>query len=249
MRSFVANADTDLILPVRNVERIIRLETNFAMNAGPTLNRLKRFPGEYACTWLPWICFYLGRFDEAIAFGQIEDTQHACEQIFEFHELVGVELAEAVTKTTAGVAQIAAGQMDAGLNLLKAGRQALLEGEAMTAYCLCEYIMGKVYLQMTAKTEPLSFLTLVRNIGFIVKNVPFAAQKAEKHFEKAIELSQKIGAKSISGPAYLDMGLLYHCQKKDERARESITKAVKIFKECEAEVYLKQARKELKSLS
>jgi class 3 adenylate cyclase/tetratricopeptide (TPR) repeat protein len=181
--------------------------------------------------------------------GQMEDTQHACKQIFEFHELVGVELAEAVTKTTAGVAQIAAGQMDAGLNMLKAGRQELLEGEAITAYCLCEYIMGKVYLQMTAKTEPLGFLTFAKNIGFIVKNVPFAAQKAEKHFEKAIELGQKIGAKSISGPAYLDMGLLFQYKKKDDRAIECITKAVKIFEECEAEVYLKQAREALESLS
>jgi tetratricopeptide (TPR) repeat protein len=180
--------------------------------------------------------------------GQMDDARQACRQIFEFHEHFGVELGEAATLGFAGVAQIAEGQMDAGLSLMKAGRRALREGEAISSYCLCEYVMGKMYLQMTAKTEPLNFLTLAKNIGFIIKNLPFAAQKAEEHLTKAIECAEKIGAKSVSGPAYFDLGLFYRSKKKDDRAKECISEAVKIFEECEAEVYLKQANEALDSL-
>ena len=38
------DADKNLILPVQNVEPIIRLETNFVMNADPILYWLKKFP-------------------------------------------------------------------------------------------------------------------------------------------------------------------------------------------------------------
>ena len=43
-RSFAADAEKNLNLPVQNVEPIIRLKINFAMNAEPILNRSKRFP-------------------------------------------------------------------------------------------------------------------------------------------------------------------------------------------------------------
>jgi hypothetical protein len=41
--SFAADAEASFISPAQNVERIILLETNSVMNAGPILNRLKRF--------------------------------------------------------------------------------------------------------------------------------------------------------------------------------------------------------------
>ncbi len=35
------------------------------------------------------------------------------------------------------------------------------------------------------------------HIGFLVRNVPFAGKKAEDHFNKVIEISREIGAKSV----------------------------------------------------
>ena len=81
-----------------------------------------------------------------------------------------------------------------------------------------------------------------------MKNVPFADKKADSHFNNAIEVAKEIGAISISGPAYLDWGLLHKAKKRKEQARECISKAIELFEQCEADVYLKQANEALESI-
>jgi tetratricopeptide (TPR) repeat protein len=89
---------------------------------------------------------------------------------------------------------------------------------------------------------------MAKNIGFLAKTVPFATKKAEEHFNKSIELFKEIGMKGYLGVAYLSLGLLYKASKRTDQARQSILKAVDIFQECEAEVYLRQANEALGSL-
>ena len=98
------------------------------------------------------------------------------------------------------------------------------------------------------QAENPSLSIMAKNIGFLVKNVPFAAKKAEEHFNKAIELMKEIGAKGFLGPVYLSMGKLYKATKKTEQARQCLLEAVHTFEECEAETYLKQAKEILGAL-
>ena len=111
-----------------------------------------------------------------------------------------------------------------------------------------EYILGAVHSQIAAGPRP-SLSIVVKNIGFLVKTVPFATKKVEEHFNKAIELLKEIGAKGFLGLSILSLGLLYQSSKRNEDARQSILEAVNILEECEAEAYLKQAREALESLS
>ncbi len=50
------------------------------------------------------------------------------------------------------------------------------------------------------------------------------------------------------GQAYLDLGLLHRAKKRNDKAQECISEAIKIFEECKAEGFLKQARDALASL-
>jgi tetratricopeptide (TPR) repeat protein len=81
-----------------------------------------------------------------------------------------------------------------------------------------------------------------------LKNVPFAAKKAENHFQKAIEVAQEIGAKGLLGQVKLDLGLLYKVNGNPDNARKCISDAIQLFEECEADIYLKQAREALAAL-
>ena len=89
---------------------------------------------------------------------------------------------------------------------------------------------------------------MLKNIGFLIKNVPGASKKAEDHFRQTIEVAKEIGANGLLGPAYLDLSLLHKAKKRKDSARECVSEAIKIFEECGAEIYLKQAREELASL-
>ena len=134
-------------------------------------------------------------------------------------------------------------------------------------YALSEFSLGMVYSQIVEGAGPrsmrtksgkaqkgvrsiprVSLSTMAKNIGFLIKNVPFASKKAEKHFNRAIELAKEIGMKGTMGMAYLDLGLLHKTKKRTEQARRCISEAIQLFEQCEAEFYLKQAREALASL-
>jgi len=81
-----------------------------------------------------------------------------------------------------------------------------------------------------------------------VKNIPFARKKAERYFKNAIKSSQEIGAKGLIGQAYLNLGLLYKAKKRNTSAKKYIQEAIEVFEQCEAEMYIKQAREALASM-
>ena len=131
--------------------------------------------------------------------------------------------------------------------LLEKAQKTLIRNQRRVHYALSEYILGEVNSQIATGPKP-SLSIMAKNIGFLVKNVPFATKKAEEHFNKAIELFQEIGAKSFLGQSYLSMGLLYKASKRTDQARQCILEAIDIFQECEAEAYLKQANEAFDSL-
>jgi tetratricopeptide (TPR) repeat protein len=142
---------------------------------------------------------------------------------------------------------IAKGHMRKGLNMLEKVQQLSIKNKRRVVYGVSEYVFGKTYSQIATGPTP-EFSIIAKNIGFLVKNVPFAGKKAEEHFKKAIEILREIGAKGYLGEVYLDLGLFYKTRKRTDQARERIFEAIKLFEEREAEVYLKQAKTALESL-
>jgi tetratricopeptide (TPR) repeat protein len=89
---------------------------------------------------------------------------------------------------------------------------------------------------------------MAKNIGFLIKNVPFASKKAEEHFNRAIAVAKEIGAKGTMGRAYFDLGLLYRMKGKTEQAKNCVSEAIQVFEQCEAERSLKLAKEALASI-
>ena len=147
-----------------------------------------------------------------------------------------------------GVVSVTKGQLRQGLKMLGEGLRET-EAESKTYYCIFEHTLGKVYLKIVQGAGPMSISLLAKNIGFLVKDAPFAGKKAEEHFNKAIEVAKEIGAKGILGQAYLDLGLLHKTKRRTDPARECISDAIQLFEQCEAKVFLKQAKEELASLA
>ena len=122
------------------------------------------------------------------------------------------------------------------------------ESGAKNLVIMAEFILGRIYKQIAEGAGPLSPAMIAKNIGFLLKNVPFAAKKAESHFQKAINLAQEIGAKGFLGQAKLELGLLHKIKGRTDEARKCISDAVRLFEECEADGFLKQAQEELAAL-
>ncbi|MGD9288985.1 MAG: adenylate/guanylate cyclase domain-containing protein [Desulfobacterales bacterium] len=141
-----------------------------------------------------------------------------------------------------GTAMIAKGNINKGFKMIDEAHQTFVREGRKYYIALAEYILGKIYSQIVQGSSSISPLIIAKNIGFLVKNVPFADKKANSHFNNAIEIAKGIGAKSIMGPSYLDWGLLHKTKKRKDQAIECISKAIGIFNAAGAKLFLKQAK-------
>jgi class 3 adenylate cyclase/tetratricopeptide (TPR) repeat protein len=179
---------------------------------------------------------------------QLDKAEIALEEVGNYFQKFGVGEIGAFFSIFTGVLLIAKGRMSEGLAQIAEGQQAALENQRRSLYAFSEYVLGKVYSKIVEGAGPLSLSTMAKNLGFLIKKVPFASKKAEEHFSRAIEVSNEIGAKGTMGMAYLDLGLLHKTKKRTDQARKCLSEASKLFNQCEAEFYLKQTSEALASL-
>jgi L-ribulose-5-phosphate 3-epimerase UlaE len=133
--------------------------------------------------------------------------------------------------------------------MMQAGAKPYLENDSKWRYALVEHVLAKVYLQMTDKDARISPLAMVKNIGFLLTNLPVVNRKVEQHLTKAIELAGAVGARGIKAQALLDYGVYHRSKKRAAKARQCISEAIALFKEGSADMYLKQAREILATIA
>jgi tetratricopeptide (TPR) repeat protein len=179
--------------------------------------------------------------------GQLQEAEKALQSCINFGEKHGVGEISVIGQFYLAPILIAKGHMQQGTELLEIARKTLIRNQRRVQYAMSEYILGEVNSQIATGPKP-SLSIMAKNIGYLVKNVPFATKKAEQHFNKAIELCKEIGAKGYLGQVYLSQGLLYKGSKRTDEARQSILEAINLFRECEADGWLKQANEALNSL-
>jgi class 3 adenylate cyclase/tetratricopeptide (TPR) repeat protein len=187
--------------------------------------------------------FFLGM--SYVQNGQFQEGEKALQEVVKYSENFGAETLGIPANVYLGVVSITKGYMSRGLKMIEESLQLFQENERKSAKAIVEYALGKVYFQIVEGAGPINLLTITRNLGFLAKNVPFAARKAEDHLEKAIGLAKETGGKAVLGQAYLDLGLLHKAKKRKDRARECISETIKIFEQCDAEIFLKQAKEAL----
>jgi tetratricopeptide (TPR) repeat protein len=179
--------------------------------------------------------------------GQLQEAEHNLEEVMNFGEILDNKFITTSAYGLLNVILIAGGNISVGVNAVEHILGIFFENESRYHYATGEYFLGKVYSQIAQGHGPRNFAVLFKNLGFLLKNVPFAGKKAETHFNKAIEVAEEIGAKGILGQAKLDLALLHKAKGRTGQARKCISEAIEAFEQCEAEVFLKQAREILLS--
>ncbi len=179
--------------------------------------------------------------------GQIEEAESAL-ALSEQCQKAGFAYAKPFHRLGMGLVLIAKGRIGKGINLLLEARQTCLDNEFKCSYALSEYILGKVYLGIALGEGDVNMSTMVKNVGFLMKTIPFAARKAASHLTTAIAAAREIGAEGTEASAHLDLGKLHHAKGRTEQAREHLSQAVELFERCRAEIYLKKAKETLDAL-
>ena len=180
---------------------------------------------------------------------QLKEAQSILEEVIEHSEKFGYEWVGSASQGMKGMVLIAQGDLKQGMSLYENVIRVFLESKSLYRYAMSNYLMGKVYAKIAqGGGGKKNFSFLVKNIVFLIKTVPFARKKAEEYLNVAMKTAREIGAKSVLGQAYLEMGLLHKAKGKTEKARECISNAIDAFEKCEADVFLKQAKDALASM-
>jgi tetratricopeptide (TPR) repeat protein len=180
--------------------------------------------------------------------GQFQEAHATSQEILNFSRDLGNEWLGSFGNVVLGIVLITEGHMGKGLKMLKDELSASLKNERRFFNAMLEHTLGSVYLQIVKGEGDLSIATIVNNLGFLLKNVPFAAKKAEQHFSKAMAIATEIGAKGILAQVYLDLGRLQQAKRRKHKAKECFSKAIELFEQCGAGEILKQAKNALESL-
>jgi len=171
--------------------------------------------------------------------GLYEEAKASTEDIFDYSVRFGTDLIKTPARILEGILKVTEGDLRHGLKILEKTQQENLDNARMYVYASAEDMIGRIYLQVLEGAK--GNLPVLKNIGFLIRDVPLAARKAEKHFQNAIKISEQIGATGIMGIASLDLGRVYHAKGRKDEACNYISKAITCFKGCDAEAYLKEA--------
>ncbi|MFC1880444.1 adenylate/guanylate cyclase domain-containing protein [Thermodesulfobacteriota bacterium] len=194
----------------------------------------------WAKCWLWQTQLYSGEFKEAT------DT---IQEIVKFSKSFGYEAIGMLAQAGLGLITVMNGQMGKGVGMLEDAKSLSIKNERIGMRLIVEHLLGKVYLQLVENKDPVNLSVIAKNVGFLVKSVPFAHKKAEAHLKKAIEIAKEKETVVFLAQAYLDLGLLHKAKKRTDKAKQCISEAIKIFEQCEAEILLKQAKEVFASLA
>ncbi len=140
--------------------------------------------------------------------GQYEEAQIIFDEVAKFVEESGFLYAVMRARIGYSLLTVMKGNLSQGVRMFEDIMFQSKSNEAWMIYCQTSHILGKIYLQMIQGEGEKSFSLLAKNIGFLIKTIPFLKQKAEEHLQEAIRVAKEIGAKGFLGQAYLDMGEL-----------------------------------------
>ena len=192
-----------------------------------------------------WSRLYLGVC--CVLNDQIKEGEEALNEVSSYVNKFGCEIFGPFIMPMLGIVLVKKGDMSKGLKTIKEIHSVSKEKKWHYAIALSEFVLGNVYYQIAYGEKP-SMSVMMKNVGFLAKNVPFATKKAEGYFNNAIESAKRSGAKGFQAMAYLGLGLLYKAKKRNAKAKKCISDAIKIFEECDAHMHLKQAKEVLASL-
>ena len=169
---------------------------------------------------------------------QFAEAEVALAEVVFFSRKYGCGILGTIAQAALGVVIIDKGQMSSGMKLLSLALESARQNDRTWVTAFAHYLKGTVYLQIVEKNKKMELGTVLKNIGFILKHVPRAAQKGQRHFSKAIELLEGIRAYGLLGQVHLDMALLKKAQGNREDGRDHLESAREIFVKGKAENFV-----------
>ncbi len=130
-------------------------------------------------------------------FIQTENFQEADEilrEIIPYCQNLGMDYIVVWAQSLHGTVLLARGQYSQGMKMINEAVQVFNENGRFVSLYFLEFALAEIYFQMATRRPRLGLWTIFKNLGFILKEVPFARRKAETYLHKIIREGREIGA-------------------------------------------------------
>jgi class 3 adenylate cyclase/tetratricopeptide (TPR) repeat protein len=180
---------------------------------------------------------------------QFQEADEILQEIIPFCTHLGMDYIVTSAQALHGVVLFASGKFSRGLKMIEGGLRVLKDNGRLYSRYLLEICLAEIYFQIAARTRPLRVWDAVKNLGFIMKEVPFARRKAKAYLNQIIRVGKEVGAKGfVHGHALLNLGLLHQQNGKKEQAKDCLCEAQLILAECNSETSRQQVQQALAAI-
>ena len=156
-------------------------------------------------------------------------------------ETGGLRMTAAANEMLYGAALVLAGDMAGGVRIIEEAEGRVPGwGRQPFTRAFGHFFLGQIYLSMALgeKTPPLS--VLLRNIGFLVRTMPFVAAKARRHLEASVAECRTLNAPYFIAANLCNLGLLHKAKRRPAEARICLEEAREIALPLEVTVLIDQ---------
>lgn len=185
-------------------------------------------------------------------FVQTDRFQEADEillEIIPFCQHLGMDYILTSALALKGVVLIAAGQFSRGMKMIVKGVRVFSANGRFYSRYLVEIGLAEIYFQIATRTRHLTLWSAIKNLGFILKEVPLAKRKAKAYLNKIIQVGREVEARGyVQGHALLNLGLLHQQSGSHKQAKECLVEAQRILSQCNSETGSQQVRQALTAL-
>ena len=178
---------------------------------------------------------------------QIEEAEAALELSIRCQK-TGFDIFIPLHQGLSGLLLVMKGEMGRGIRLIEEAARLHKERGEKGYAIVPQLFLGTVYGQMAIGGERPPLGVVIKNLGFLLKTLPFAARKAEFHLTALIAECRKYGLRGVLGQALLILGRVHHAKKRPDKARKCLAEAEGLFEQVGAEVFLRQTREALAAL-
>jgi tetratricopeptide (TPR) repeat protein len=181
---------------------------------------------------------------------QIEDAERVIKEILPICKRLGIGYIETATKVFQGAVWAAKGQISQGLRMMEEAHRIFIEDERFFSLYIAEYTLAEIYLKMAMRAQGLNFRIFLKNLIFIITELPFARRRAEAHLNRIIHVGQELKSQGfMHGQALFNMGLLLRSKGNKAAAMAYFNEALLIFQRCCSVSSLKRCQEALDSVS
>jgi tetratricopeptide (TPR) repeat protein len=125
---------------------------------------------------------------------QYQEAEEILREIIPFCQHLGLDYVTVWAQALYGAVLVTQGQFSRGLKMITEGVRVFNRNGRFLSLYWVEFTLAEIYFQMATRSRRLGFWPTVKNLGFLLKEVPLARRKAEAYLNKIIQVGQEIGA-------------------------------------------------------